>query len=375
MKLAVCTNFAQPFHTGGAERVIQQITESMTKDYGMECVVFCQHGSNETVYNGVRVCPVGKLSEGDFLGRLVSEQADHVFVYSDWFFRWDLILNHVEKIPGKKSIGLVGMNRMRSSLERNAAVTEVFRRKHQHFKVLAHADKYIDARVCREWGIPVSIIHNAIDLVEFDKPRPEPQEIRLRLGVTTSKMILCVANFFPGKGQEYLLPIIKNISAEHDVTLVFVSSTLAFIPGNRLQEMIRNNCQRMHLPVVFVKDAPRELVVQSYFGADAFVFPSQTECGPIVLLEAMAARKPWVALNVGHVPELRGGYCVEAHQGKGELLKFDEKVSKTFQEHIATLLTNEDLGKRLGIDGRTQVEEEYNWSKVKMQYRDFFLNA
>lgn len=372
MKLLVCTNFAQPFHTGGAERVIQQITESMTEDHGWECVVFSQHGNSTVIHNKVKVVPVGNLSEEEFLQKLNSENADHIFVYSDWFFRWETILNHAENIKAKKSIALVGMNRMRSSVPKHKQVCDLFRRKHQHFKVLAHADKYIDAVTCRGWGIPVSIIHNAIDLKEFTGIE---FDFKSFYNIKTSKMLLCVANFFPGKGQEYLLPIIKNLKNRQDVTLVFVYTHLAFEVGNRLQSIVQQNCERAMLPVKFLKNIPRKHVIQAYYASDIQVFPSCSECGPIVILESMAAKKPWVALNVGHIPELRGGRCIKAPAGRADSVAFDANVSKAFLASIDDYLNLPLLCKDRGEEGRKQVEQEYNWELVKKQYMEFFQYA
>lgn len=370
-KLLVCTNFAQPYHTGGAERVVQQITESMTVDYGWDCSVCCQYGTAATVSNGVKVIPTGHLSEENFLKNIKEIDPDYLFVYSDWFYRWETILNNSESIRAKKSIGLVGMNRMRSLIPKNKIVADIFRKKSSQFSVLAHAKGYIDAETCRLWNIPVTIIHNSIDFTEF---HIASNSFRERYNIKSKKIILCVANFFPGKGQEYLLPIIRNMQS-HDVTWVFICSTLFFQFGNHLQKLFHNQCNNMNLPVVILKDIPRKDVVEAYHASDVFAFPSQTECGPIVVLEAMAAKKPWVALNVGHIPDLKGGYCVYTSSQKNGLLSFDSDVSRQFQQNISKLINNEELSISLGSEGYAQVDKEYNWEKVKEQYRDFFLNA
>jgi hypothetical protein len=140
MKLIVCTNFAQPFHTGGAERIVQQITEHIASK-GNLCTVFCQHGSYSAYHNGVKVVPVGSLNEQQFMELLISEAADHIMVYSDWFFMWPAMLKNLEKINSDKSIALVGMNRMRSEIPQNKAIAELFRRNHQQFKVLSKSTR------------------------------------------------------------------------------------------------------------------------------------------------------------------------------------------------------------------------------------------
>jgi len=367
MKLIVCTNFAQPFHTGGAERIVQQITEYIASK-GNLCTVFCQHGSYSAYHNGVKVVPVGSLNEQQFMELLISEAADHIMVYSDWFFMWPAILKNLEKINSDKSIALVGMNRMRSELPQHKASAELFRRNYKHFKVLAHAESYIDAKTCKDWGIPVRIIHNSVDMNEFVK---SDFDFKSHYGINTERMLLCVSNFFPGKGQEFLTPIIAKLNKKRkDFTFVFISSTLAFQPGNRLREMITHQCRG--LPVRFLNDIPRSHVVQSYFASDVFIFPSQQECGPIVLLEAMAAKRPWIALNVGHVADLKGGFCVDSALGPREMKKFDASVSLAFEKHIDELLSDKSLADSLGKDGYQNVLADYNWNEIREKYSDFF---
>jgi len=370
MKLVVCTNFAQPFHTGGAERVVQQITESLARDHGFDCSVFCQHGDSTKIHNGVKVVPVGKDSENSFIERLIAEKADHIFIYSDWFFRWPAILANTDKIVANKSIALVGMNRMRSSVPANAQVAEVFKKKHQNYKVITHAENYIDTITCKKWGIPVEVIHNAVDLNEF---KSSGFEFKKHYGIKSEKMLLCVSNFFPGKGQEFLPPIISRLHAKRkDFSFVFISSTLAFEPGNRMRSMVKSFCETKNLPVRFLNDIPREHVVQSYFESDAFVFPSQQECGPIVVLEAMAAQKPWISMDVGHIDQLSGGLCINAYCNRGEMKEFDAFVSSKFYEGMDRLLSDKELSGMLGKNGRVKVEEDYNWKKVSEEYAKFF---
>jgi glycosyltransferase involved in cell wall biosynthesis len=368
MKLAVCTNFAQPFHTGGAERIVQQITEHLVS-VGHSCTVFSQHGKSQVTHNGVTVCPIGSFGEEQFIHRMQIENFDHLFVYSDWFFMWPVILKNIVNLPMKKSIALVGMNRMRSVLPQNKVIADLFRKNHASFSVLAHAKNYIDAVTCEEWGIPVSIIHNSIDLNEFVKT---DFDFKQHYGIKTPKMLLCVSNFFPGKGQEFLPGIIQKLASKHkDFTFVFISSTLAFEPGNRLRTLVKDMCDKKGLPVKFLNDIPRSHVVQSYFACDGFVFPSQQECGPIVVLEAMAAGKPWVALGVGHIPELKGGFFVESPIDSKGMMKFDMTVARFFEDKMASILADNLIRNRNG-EGRKNIEESYNWDIIKKQYEDFF---
>jgi glycosyltransferase involved in cell wall biosynthesis len=370
MKLLVCSNFAQPFHTGGAERVVQQITESLSLDSNFSCSIFCQHGKGDVIFNNVKISPVGHLKENEFIQKILNENPDHLFVYSDWFFMWPAILHNSHQLSMNKSIALVGMNRMRSSLPANKIVADVFINKKSEFRVITHAHNYIDNIICKNLNIDTRVIHNAVNLNEFNK---SDFDFKKHYGIKTDKMILCVSNFFPGKGQEFMIPIISKLFAKRkDITWVFISSTLAFEPGNRLRNIIKHNCEKMNLPVRFLNDIPRSHVVQSYFSCDLFVFPSQQECGPIVLLESMAAQKPWISMNVGHVSDLQGGFCIDSLVMPNGMNKFDNNVANSFLLHIENLLSDQNLCNNLGEAGRLQVEKEYNWINIQKEYEIFF---
>ena len=56
----------------------------------------------------------------------------------------------------------------------------------------------------------------------------------------------------------------------------------------------------------------RHLGLYAYRAADLFVLSAKAETQPIVLLEAMASRTPWLATDTGCVSELPGGVVVRS---------------------------------------------------------------
>lgn len=368
MKLLVCTNFAQPFHTGGSEKIVQQLTENLHKYYGFSCVVFCQHGNRSIIHNNVKVVPVGTLSEESFIDAILEENPDHILIYSDWFFRFPSILRHLDKLRMSKSIAMVGMSKLRSHT--NSDLLDLFIKNSKQFRVIVHSEKYIDSNYCNKIGIPFSVIHNGIDFNEFVKT---DFDFRKNYNINSEKILLCVSNFFPGKGQEFLVPIINDVYKKYNnFTFVFISSTVSFEPANRLRKLVESNCSKFKLPVIFLNDIPRHDVVQSYFASDIFVCPSQQEVGPIVVLESMAAKKPWVSLGVGHVPDLVGGFVVKSGISNNGFIKYDSEVMKDFSDKIEMLLRDNVLCNSLGMDGFSQINRVYNWDTICKQYRDLF---
>jgi glycosyltransferase involved in cell wall biosynthesis len=49
---------------------------------------------------------------------------------------------------------------------------------------------------------------------------------------------------------------------------------------------------------------PRQDVVALFHAADLFLLPSNIECAPLVLYEAMAGGTPWMSTDVGNAAEI-----------------------------------------------------------------------
>lgn len=84
---------------------------------------------------------------------------------------------------------------------------------------------------------------------------------------------------------------------------------------------------------------------------EVLVLPSRAESFGIVLLEAMASRKPVIATSVGGIPEI-----VE-HAKSGLLVEPDDPASLT--EALRAVLTNGELKKMLAENGRARMMERF----------------
>lgn len=94
-----------------------------------------------------------------------------------------------------------------------------------------------------------------------------------------------------------------------------------------------------------------------YAAADAFVFASQTETQGLVLLEAMAAGVPLVALSAMGTRDILG-------TGRGALVARDDPDE--FAGQLTRLLRDKQLRARLAQDARAYVEE---WEDRKLALR------
>ena len=95
-----------------------------------------------------------------------------------------------------------------------------------------------------------------------------------------------------------------------------------------------------------------------------FVLPSRAEPFGIVLLEALASKKPIVATKVGGIPEF-----IE-HGVNGLLVEPDDPG--VLSEAMATVLQNPTLADTLATNGYKLVHERFDWKVAAEKYERAF---
>ena len=105
--------------------------------------------------------------------------------------------------------------------------------------------------------------------------------------------------------QEKNLPFL--IESFHKVKRTLPDTTLVLVAGGPLEEELKDLTLSMDLSeqdVVFTGQLPFESLVNAYYSSDLFVFSSLTETQGLVLIEAMAAGLPVVAVRASGVREM-----------------------------------------------------------------------
>ena len=364
MKIIICCNHSWP-HIGGTEKVVKQISTSMSEKYGHDVFVISRSLLKPIKDGKISMIPCAR-DPLSFLRQIQALKPDHTFVYSDCFSFWSTIVDNAEKIPGKKSIALVGMNYMLS--RRN--IFNTFKNKKDQFQIVTHSDNYQDYKGCTDFGLQVTVIPNGINLSEFDKEVSNPLPEKFK----DKKIILCVSNFFPGKGQEQLVEVANRLSRKRDdFVVVFISSTVNFFYAQVLSSKVQGLLKKASFPFLFLKDISRDQVIGYFLSSNIFAFPTQKEVAPVVVLEAMACKIPWVSMPVGNTRLLKGGLLVPySTKDKDGYALYDEQSYTVFADHLFNILENRDLKTSLGESGYQQIIEDYNWEKIERQYNDLF---
>jgi len=366
-KLIICSNHSYP-HVGGVEKIVQMISESIVKDFDYKCNIISSNTKKTFKHNDVTYHKY-PLNSNMFLDLINKIDADHLFVYSDVFKYWPCIVENANEIKAKKSIALVGMNYMRE----NVGLLKDFVDKKNQFKTIVHSENYIDYQLCNNIYHNLDyVIPNAIDFNEFKN-----NKIYFREKYNISydkKIVLCVGNFFPKKGQDELGKILQILYSKYkNFVAIFICTTSMYQFCQIALSQHRQQLKKYNYESIVLQDIPREDVIGAFQSADVFVTASMKEVAPICILESMAAYTPWVSLPVGNVAELDGGIVVDCSKKDiNDNFVIDSDVRAQFANTIKILLEDQNMNLRLGEKGFTMMYNKFNWDKIKRQYAEVF---
>jgi len=191
----------------------------------------------------------------------------------------------------------------------------------------------------------VRTIPNGVE-VSYSNSFLRSGRFRQSIGVPSAGVLfLCVANYSARKDQGFAARAFRQASIP--------GSTLVFI-GSEFNDSSAE-FQRADAPfavpeapgkIIWLEKQTRETTLNALTDCDVFVLSASWEAQPIVVLEAMAERKPWIAREAGCIGEMPGGLCVKSKTGMAHAMK--------------TLALDSNLRSRLGQLGLEAVEKFYN---------------
>ena len=172
------------------------------------------------------------------------------------------------------------------------------------------------------------------------------------------KTVLSIGRFVKRKGFEYLLDAVK-ILKERGLSL-----NLTIIGEGPEEKSIKEKVQALGLSkeVEIIPYQPKAKLNDFYNLCDVFVLPSITDWKGeqeglgLVLLEAMACKKPVIGTNSGGIPDI-------VKNGETGLL-VPEKDPEALADAIQKLLKDKKLAKRLAENGYRFVKENFTTSKI-----------
>ncbi len=353
--------------TGGMYEVVKQLSENLAK-----------LGHNVTVATGK--LPEGynpdlngvKIKEFNIAGNFVSGMSGEVEKYQNFLINsdFDIITNFaaqqpmtdaallvLDKIKAKKVFVPTGFS---------AFYLREYREYYEKMKsnwfkrfnanVFLSSD-YQDINSARESGAEnITVIPNGASAEEFS---PENAvDIRKKLGIPRDHfLILHVGSHTGGKGHREAIKIFNKAK---------INGTTLLIVGNkgRCLEECKKRAKSKTGKRIIVAELSRRETVSAFLSADLFLFPSNAECSPVVLFEAMASKTPFLVTDVGNAKE------IIKWSGGGLLLP---TVKGASLDNFPRALLKKTAKKILSLFRELNLDKDYNLSKAKIKDSSLLL--
>ena len=217
----------------------------------------------------------------------------------------------------------------------------------RHIRIIAISD-WIAEFVHTVEGIPaekIIRIHYGIDPERLQESSA-PQDVRQQFDIPENVPVLgTIGRLTAQKGHAYLLRACQNLLAE------FPEFRLVIIGEGELRTELEEQVRTAGLGAHVIFTGYRSDALALLSGFDVFVFPSLWEGLGLVLLEAMAYKKPIVASNVSAIPE-------SVLDGTTGLL-VPPKDAEALGLALAKLLRNTPLRQSLGEAGYRHLQEHF----------------
>ena len=203
-------------------------------------------------------------------------------------------------------------------------------------------------------------VHNMIDLAKFARV-VDVVKVKRDLGLNPETPIVgCVAILGPQKGHCYLLEAAA-------ILLRRIPQTKFLIVGDGpLRRRLEGMAGDLGIGENILFLGNRRDTPQLFAAFDLSVLASLWEGLAIVLLEAMAMRKPIVATAVGGVPE------VVVNQQTGILVPSKDPTS--LAQAMLSLLKDRNKAREMGEAGRKRVEEKFSSKIMIKRLEDLYLS-
>ena len=205
----------------------------------------------------------------------------------------------------------------------------------------------------------IRMIPNAIDLARFDIGRQEGS-LRNKLRLDKSKFIfVCAARLHPQKAHEVLIRSAAMLQAQGEKNF----EILIVGEGERrgsLEQMVAKLGLSNYIKFLGL----REDIPEIFLASNAFILSSDYEGLPLTILEAMAARLPIIATDVG-------GNSQVVIDGKTGFLVPPRKP-EALASAMFKIMKDREAAMQMGRKGRGVVESEYSIDAITYKTLELF---
>jgi glycosyltransferase involved in cell wall biosynthesis len=218
------------------------------------------------------------------------------------------------------------------------------------------------ARTFVEAGYRSDRVHAVLNAIEPSRwdPSLDPAPGRASLGVPDgAPLIVSVARLFPGKGHLELLRALAVVKRKYpNVRLAIVGSDYPADSGTT--EMLKKLARELDIGENVVFTGQRSDIALLLAACDVFSLPSFEEPFGLVFAEAMAMKRPVVALTNGGTPEV-------VEHGRCGLLSPPGDID-ALAANLLRLLGDPALRTQFGEYGRSRVEKHFTPQRMASDF-------
>jgi len=204
----------------------------------------------------------------------------------------------------------------------------------------------------------VSVIDNGIDISRFMNGYNR-NDLAKEFDIKPGDIVVgTIGRLSEEKGQKNFIEAAKSLTEK------FENLKFLIVGDGPLKQELRAHVSSLKLNNNFIFTGVSENIPKVLALMDIFVLPSLTEGMPMVLLEAMAAKKPVVATTVGAIPRLI------SDKKSGCLVEPNDPVA--LKNALEFLLNNKDEREAIAHTGYEIVVQKYSSEEMARKYIDVF---
>lgn len=204
----------------------------------------------------------------------------------------------------------------------------------------------------------IMVIDNGIDVGRFNR-KIATEDIKKEFGINGNiKVIGTIGSLKFEKGHVYLLRVAREVIKSFKDVKFFI------VGDGPLRKQLEDEAKNLGIEKNIIFTGLRNDVPELLSIMDIFVLPSIKEGLPMVLLEAMASKKPVVATKVGAIPKIindnKSGILVEPQDIIG------------LKDVIINLIKDSGKAERLALEGYEKVKKDFSSERMCRKYLNLY---
>lgn len=183
------------------------------------------------------------------------------------------------------------------------------------------------------------------------------------------EVLLFVGRLIRVKGVYYLIKALPEVLKQYPKTKLLIVGS-----GPEKRRLMQLSTElEIKNRIVFIAEVLQEDLIPLYSMADILILPSimditgETEGLGVVLLEAMACRVPVIGSDVGGIRDI----IIDGETG----LLSEQKNSDSLAEKIISLLSDEQLRKKVIDNGLKLVKDKFTWEAISDRFMNIYMEV